>query len=223
MKIVLFGATGMVGQGVLRECLADPGVDEVLAVGRNPVGVNDPKLRELVLRDLFELSTMEDQFGGYGACFFCLGVSSAGMSEADYRRVTYELTLAAATVLARTNPASTFVYVSGEGADSTEAGRVMWARVRGKTENAVLGLPFQGYAVRPGYIQPMDGIRSRTALTRLFYRIGGPLYPILRRIAPGHVTTTRNLGRAMLAIARNGAPERILYSPAINKLAEATG
>lgn len=207
MRVLLFGATGMVGQGVLRECLLDDGVERVLAVGRSATGQRDPKLRELVVPDLSDLSAVAGELAGFDACFFCLGVSSAGMSEAEYTRVTYDLTLAVARTLARLNPTMTFVYVSGAGTDASERGRTMWARVKGRTENALLALPFRAaYMFRPGFIQPLHGIRSRTALYRLGYVVLAPLTPLLRRLAPSAVTTTERVGRAMLALARHGFP-----------------
>src|ERR1700722_9569703 len=153
MRVILFGATGMIGQGVLRECLLDPGVEAVLSIGRRASGVTNAKLREIVHADLTDLSAIEGELGGYDACFFCLGISSAGMSEADYRRVTYDVTLAAAQAIQKRSPDLTFVYVSGTGTDSTEKGRTMWARVKGATENAILAMPFKAsYMFRPGYI-----------------------------------------------------------------------
>ena len=217
MKVILFGATGMVGQGVLRECLRDPDVSAVLAVGRGPTGQEHPKLREEVLANVGDLGPIADEMVGYDACFFCLGVSSAGMSEEAYRKVTFDLTLAVARTLAR-NTKLTFVYVSGQGTDSSERGRRMWARVKGRTENALLELPFQTYAMRPGYIQPLHGITSKTRLYSAMYAVVKPLYPLLRRIAPAYVTTTEQVGRAMLHVARAGAPKRVLETKDINAL-----
>ncbi len=211
LRVLLFGATGMVGQGVLRECLLDPDVDQVLTVGRNAAGQQHPKLRELVVADLFDYSSHEAALAGYDACFFCLGVSAAGMTEEAYSHLTYDLTLAAASTLARLDPGMTFVYVSGLGTDSTEQGRMMWARVRGRTENALLALPFRAaYMFRPGFIQPLHGIRSRTKAYQLFYTLGGPLMPLLRRLFPRQIATTESLGKAMLTVARRGAPKRVL-------------
>src|SRR5690349_551747 len=184
---MLFGGTGMVGRGVLRECLLDPGVEQVLAVGRGPIGVDDGKLREVVRADLFDLSPVAGDLTGYDACFFCLGVSSAGMSEEKYRRLTYDLTLGVARLLADRNPGMTFVYVSGAGTDSTERGRSMWARVKGATENALQRLPLEVYLFRPGYIQPMHGTTSRVRWYRALYAVVAPLYPVLRRAFPGQV------------------------------------
>jgi len=218
MKAIVFGATGMVGQGVLRECLLAPDVESVLAVGRTPTGKQDAKLRELIHRDFSDFSAVENYLTKNDACFFCLGVSSVGMKPADYERITYDYTLAAAKPLARLNPALTFVYVSGQGTDSTEQGRTRWARVKGRTENALLALPFRAYAFRPGYIQPLHGVNSKTRLYVAIYRFVAPLYPVLKRLMPGSVTTTEQLGRAMLAVARSGAPTRVLGNREINAL-----
>jgi len=216
MKVVVFGATGMVGQGVVRECLLDPGVESVVAVGRSPSGVHDPKFHEVLTADLLDLKQAE--LSDVDACFFCLGVTSAGMNEADYRRVTYDITMAAAAAIAEQNPKATFVYVSGVGADSTEQSRTMWARVRGATENALLATSLNVYILRPGFIQPRHGATSRTTLFRVAYRFVGVLYPVLRRLLPKHVSTTEQIGLAMLGLARHGVAERILYSRDFNKI-----
>lgn len=217
MKVILFGATGMVGQGVLRECLLDPDVERVLAVGRGTTGQQHEKLRELAHGNFLSFTSIEGELAGYDACFFCLGVSSAGMSEADYHRVTYDVTMAAAQTLARLNPGMTFIYVSGAGTDSTERGRSMWARVKGKTENALLKLPFKAvYLFRPGYIQPMHGITSKTKLYRAIYAVMGPLYPVWKTLLPRYVTTTEKVGRAMIQVARHGHPARFLENQDIN-------
>ena len=219
MNVVLFGATGMVGQGVLRECLLDAGVERVLAVGRTTTSQRHQKLRELVISDFSGFSTVERELAGYDACFFCLGITSAGMAEADYRRVTYDIALAAAKTLVKVNPAMTFVFVSGAGADSTGRGRVMWARVKGQTENALLALPFKGvYVFRPAAIQPLHGIRSKTTWINVAYAVLGPLYPVWKRLVPRYVTTTEQIGRAMLEVARRGAPKHILENDEINRL-----
>lgn len=222
MKILLFGATGMVGQGVLRECLLDSEVERVLVVGRSQTGQRHEKLTELVHRDFTDFSTVEAELSGYDACFFCLGVSSAGMKEPDYRRVTYDYTLAAARTLARLNPGMTFIYVSGTGTDSTGKGRSMWARVKGETENALFQLPFKAaYMFRPGFIQPMHGVTSKTPLYRALYGVVGALSPLLKRLFPGVITTTERVGRAMLQVAKQGAPQRLLENQDINALAAA--
>jgi uncharacterized protein YbjT (DUF2867 family) len=220
LKVIIFGATGMVGQGVLIECLGDPDVDRVLCVGRSGVPQHQDKLHELVVPDLFDLSLVDDQLSGYDACFFCLGVSAARMTEADYRRMTFDLTLSVARTLVERNPSMTFVYVSGVGTDSTENGRAMWARVKGATENALLKLPFKGaFMFRPGVIQPVHGVTSRTALYRLFYTLLGPFVSLARTFLPNQITTTERIGKAMLAIARRGATKQILEPPDIEAAA----
>jgi uncharacterized protein YbjT (DUF2867 family) len=216
MRVILFGATGMVGQGVLRECLRDPEVERVLVIGRTSIGNQNEKMREIVHRDFLDFSSIEDQLGGYDACFFCLGISSVGMKEQDYTRVTYDYTMAAAQVLAKQNPGMTFIYVSGTGTDSTEKGRLAWARVKGKTENALFKLPFKAYMFRPGYVQPLDGIKSKTKLYSALYSAVGALYPMLRAIFPKYVTTTEQVGRAMICVAKRGAPKRLLENEDIN-------
>lgn len=219
MNVLIFGATGMIGQGVLRECLSDPDVQRVQTIGRTVTGAQHPKLREVVHGDMWNYASSEAELSGFDACFFCLGVASSGMSEADYERVTYGITMAAAETLSRLNPRMTFVFVSGAGADSSEHGRIMWARIKGKTENAVLRLPFKAaFVFRPGAIQPLHGIRSRTALYRVLYSLTKPLLPLLRRALPGYILTTEQLGRAMLTVVRTGAPKRVLESPDINAL-----
>jgi uncharacterized protein YbjT (DUF2867 family) len=216
MKVAVFGATGMVGQGVVRECLLDDGVESVVSVGRGASGVRDPKFHEVVTPDLLDLSPHTAELAGVDACFFCLGVSSTGMAEAGYRRVTHDITMAAATAVAEQNPVAVFVYVSGAGADATS--RTMWARVRGETENALLATSLDAYVLRPGFIQSRHGARSRTRLYRVLYPVFGLLHPVLRRVAPKYVTSTEQIGLAMLGIARHGAPERILYSDTFNAI-----
>ncbi|HEX7489984.1 MAG TPA: epimerase [Anaeromyxobacteraceae bacterium] len=217
MKVILFGATGMVGQGVLRECLRDDGVERVLAVGRSPIGRTHPKLRELVLEDLFDFGGPVAELQGYDACFFCLGVSSAGMSEGDYTRLTFDLTLGWAQALARIHPAMTFVYVSGAGT----GGKAMWARVKGRTEDALLALFPSAYMVRLGALRPMHGEVSRTRWTRIAYAVLRPVLPLVRAIAPGAVISTEELGRAMIRAARQGAPRRVLESRDLRALGAA--
>ena len=220
MRVVIFGATGMVGQGVLRECLRDPQVTRVLAVGRRPTGMSHPKLAELVRRDFFDWGDAGDALAGYDACFFTLGVSSAGMSEADYTRMTYDLTLAAASALAQANPRMTFVYVSGAGTDSTERGRMMWARVKGRTENALLRLPFRAaHMFRPGMIEGVDGVRPSNALYRRSYIVLHPVIALARRLFPNQVVTTAEVGRAMVRVAREGYARPVLERADIAALA----
>jgi uncharacterized protein YbjT (DUF2867 family) len=220
MRILLFGATGMIGQGVLRECLLDDGVESVVAIGRGPSGQKHTKLRDLVQRDLFDYSAIESQFAGLDACFFCLGVTSAGMSEQDYTNVTFGLTLAAARALAKVQPGMAFIYVSGAGADSTERSRLMWARVRGRTENTLLALPLRTTIFRPAVVQPLHGIQSRTGWYRTLYTLTKPLIPALMKMAPAYVTTTEAIGRAMLEVVRHGAPAKVLESRGINLVAQ---
>ena len=210
MKVLIFGATGMVGQGVLLECLRDPDVELVMTVGRTATGVRDPKLREIVHRDLLDYSGMEASLAGFDACFFCLGVASSGMKEADYERVTYGFPVAAAEALSQVNPGMTFVYVSGSGTDSSEKGWSMWASVKGRAENALLRLPLNAYMFRPGFIEPLDGIQSKTSMYRKFYKVFGPLLPVLRRALPGQIVSTREIGQAMLNVAKRGYTKRIL-------------
>ena len=216
MKALLFGASGMVGQGLLRECLLDPGVEAVLSVGRQPQGTSDPKLREVVHADLLDLGPIEGELVGWDACFYSLGVSAVGVTEAEYRRVTHDFALSVARTLVRLNPGMTFVFVSGAGTDS--GGRAMWARVKGETENDLLALPFKAaYMFRPGLIQPLHGIRSRTRAYRIIYAVLGPFMPALLRAFPRQVTTTEQLARAMIRVALEGAPRPILESGDINR------
>jgi uncharacterized protein YbjT (DUF2867 family) len=220
MRVLIFGATGMVGQGVLRECLLDPTVTEVVTIGRTATGQQHEKLRELVHTDLLDYSALTAQLSGFDACFFCLGIASAGMSEAAYRRITRDIAVAAATTLAALNPHMTFVFVSGAGADSTGQSRTMWARVKGEAENAILKLPFRrAYVFRPAMIQPLHGIRSKTTLYRVLYIVMAPLLPLLRRFLPAYVTTTERIGRAMIHAATSGAPKPVLENADINRLA----
>ena len=219
MKVILFGATGMVGQGVLRECLLDADVESVLVIGRSPTGQRHAKLREIVHDDFLDYSAIESELRGYDACFFCLGVSSVGMNEERYRHLTYDITLAAARTLARLNPQMVFVYVTGRGTDSSEKGSLMWARVKGKTENDLLKLPFRAaYMFRPAGIQPLHGIRSKTAWVQAIYVAAAPLLSLLNRVAPKYMTTTEQVGRAMIKVARVGFARPVLESEDINSL-----
>ena len=219
MKIILFGATGMVGQGVLRECLLDPVVERVLAVGRSPTGQRHAKLHEIQRDNFLDFADIESELTGYDACFFCLGVTALGLTEERYRLLTYDITMAAATTLARLNPGMVFTYVTGAGTDSTEQGRLMWARIKGKTENDLLKLPFRAaYMFRPAVIQPLHGIRSKTAWYQTAYDVAAPLLTWLHRVAPKYVTTTEQLGRAMIKVARDGYPKPVLENADINAI-----
>ena len=220
MNVVLFGATGMIGAGVLLECLADARVISVLAITRTPIGRTHPKLREVRHSDFLDYSTLRGDFAGCDACFFCLGISSIGMNESDYTRVTYGFALAAAREMVAANPQMTFCFVSGVGTDSSETGSTMWARVKGKTENALLGLGFKAaYMFRPGYIQPIGDVRSKTGWVSAAYSVIAPLYPIMSRVFPNSMTTTASLGRAMIQVVETGYPKSVLYSADFNTLA----
>jgi uncharacterized protein YbjT (DUF2867 family) len=224
MKVLLFGATGMVGQGVLRECLLAGDVEAVLAVGRTATCVQDAKLQDLTVTNLFDLTRVEGQLSGFDACFFCLGVSSAGMTEEAYTRLTFDLAMSVAETLARLNSAMTFVYVSGAGTDSSERGRSMWALVKGRLENSLLRLPFRAaYMFRPGLIVPLHGIKSKTRAYRLIYAVSMPLLPLLLRAFPNQVLTTEEIGLTMLIVARQGAPNPILETGDLRRLLVAVG
>ena len=208
MKVIIFGATGMVGQGVLRECLLAKDVEQVLAVVRKPTGVKHPKLRELIVADFADLTPVADELAGYDACFYCLGVSSVGMDEAAYTRISYDFPIAAARVLAKLNPDLTFVYVSGAG--TNPEGRQMWQRVKGRTETTVIEMFPNGYAARPGIIRPTHGVTSKTRLYRNIYTVAAPLLSLLDQVAPKYVTSSDKLGRAMLQAARGKFARHIL-------------
>lgn len=219
MNVLLFGATGMIGQGVLRECLAADDVDHVLTVGRKATGQTHDKLREIEHADLVDYASIQGELSGYDACFFCLGVSSTGMSEADYRRITVDIAVAAARALVALNPKMCFIFVSGLGSNANS--RTMWARVKGEAENAILGIPFAQVCVfRPAFVQPGPGIVSRTRMYRMMYTVGAPIFPLLRRIAPSYATTTDRVGRAMLNIARRGASQKIYENREIDAAAD---
>lgn len=221
MRVIVFGATGMVGGGALRECLDSPRVESVLAVGRSSCGLDDPKLTELLHGDLFDLETRREELRGYDACFYCLGVSSVGMTEAEYRRVTHDLTVAIVRVLVDVNREIKICFVTGQGTDGTEKGRVMWARVKGQAENALLALPNETYMFRPGLIQPMKGVRPKVRALRILYAILGPVFPLLRSLFPGSVTTTTAIGQVMIRAAAEGLPTSILETRDINAFAQA--
>jgi uncharacterized protein YbjT (DUF2867 family) len=208
MKIIIFGATGMVGQGALREALLAADVEQVLAVVRKPTGVRHPKLEEVELADFADLTPIEDDLRGYDACFYCLGVSSVGLDEAAYTKVSYDFPVAAAHKLAELDPGMVFIYVSGAGTNPD--GRAMWARVKGRTELEVIKTFPKGYGFRPGFIQPTHGATSKTGWYRTVYAITAPLMPVFDRLAPKYVTSTQRLGQAMLRAARTGFPTRIV-------------
>jgi len=217
VKIIIFGATGMVGQGVLRECLLARDVERVLTVGRSTTGQHHPKLTEIVHADLFDYTAIESELKNFDACFFCLGVSAAGLTEAEYCRLNHDLPLLAARTLAQLNSQMTFIYVSGAGTDSSESGRTMWARVKGRTENDLLRLPFKAvYLFRPGIIQPLHGVRSKTPMYRLLYTMLKPVFPLLRAVLPNEILTTESIGQAMLSLARQGAAKEVLEARDIN-------
>ena len=221
MKAIITGATGMVGKGVLLECLDHEKVEQVLVIGRNPVGIQHPKLKELIHKDFSDFVSVKDQLKGYDACFYCMGVSSVGMSEADYNRVTYEFALALANVLVTINPEMTFNYVSGEGTDATEKGRSMWARVKGRTENDIIKAGFrQTFMFRPGAIIPLRGIKSRTKAYQFMYDYFMWLVKLIKTISPNSVVTTTQVGLAMINSVLKGYPVNILRPKDIITLSE---
>ena len=216
IRVILFGATGMVGEGVLLESLKHPNVESVLVIGRRPCNVKHPKLSELLHKDFFDYSTIENKLQGYDACFFCLGVSSVGMKEAEYTRITYDLTMQAATTLSRLNPGMTFCYVSGTGTDSTEQGRLMWARVKGRTENHLARLPFKTvYSFRPGLMKPTKGQKN----VKTIFKVIGSSYPVWKLLTPKHVCTLEEVGLAMIQAVRIGSAKKILGNLDIAQLA----
>ena len=220
MRVVLFGATGMIGAGTLIECLADARVTSVLIITRAPTGVSHPKVREVRHADFFDFAPLAGDFAACDACFFTLGTTAVGKTEAEYTRLTYDLTLAAARTMAAANPAMTFCYVSGDGTDSTERGRAMWARVKGRTENALLALPFTAaYMFRPALIFPRKGVRSKTGWYQAFYNLFNPFYPLFELVFARWVTTTEKHGRAFIEVAATGCERTILHSKDINRLA----
>jgi len=218
MKVLLTGATGMVGQGVLIECLESPAVTNVVVIGRRTCGVVHPKLTEIIHKDFLDFSAVENAFKGCNACFWCLGVSSVGMSEADYTTITVDFSTKAAESLARLCPDMTFCYVSGEGTDSTETSKTMWARVKGRGENSLKRFGFKGlYFFRPAYIRPMKGVRVSWPI---LYAITSPLYPVLKLLLPKYVSTTEQVGKAMINAVLRGYDKQILESRDIVRLAQ---
>ena len=224
LRVVLLGASGMVGSAVLSECLADPAVEKVLSLGRGPSGRTHPKLTDLVHHDMFDLAAVAGGLAGYDACFFTVGTTSAGKSEGDYTRLTYDLTASVAKTLLTLNPGMSIVYVTGAGADSTEKGSVMWARVKGRTENHLLKMGFRSATmIRLAGLVPAPGFRSKTALYNLFYVPFGPVLPLLARAFPNLVTTPHILGRAFIRAAQGRSPKPILEPRDINALGSASG
>lgn len=217
LRVIITGTTGMVGEGVLHECLQNPDISAVLVINRKPGGIMHPKLKEIIHGDFFELSAIESQLAGYDACYFCLGVSAIGRNEEDYYKMTYTLTLYIAQILSKVNPEMTFCYVSGSGTDSSEKGRVMWARVKGKTENDLMNLPFKKvYAFRPGYMQPTKGLKN----VKKYYNYMSWMYPFFRTVFPSFVSTLKELGLAMIQVTKNGYSKKVLEVKDIVKLAK---
>ena len=216
LKVIVTGTTGMVGEGVLHLCLADPSVSEVLVVSRRASGLKHPKLKEILHTDFLDMRPLAGQLSGYDACLFCLGVSSVGLTEADYTRLTYDLTLGFAKVLADVQPNMTFCYISGSGTDSTEKGRLMWARVKGKTENDLRQLPFKAaHAFRPGYLHPMPNM----TYTHKYYKYITWLYPIIRLFPPVFASSLEELGVAMLEVVKKPRPSAVYEVKDIVRLA----
>jgi uncharacterized protein YbjT (DUF2867 family) len=217
LKVIITGATGMVGEGVLLVCLEDPGVEKVLIVNRRPSGKTHPKLKEVILEDFYDLSAAEEQLTGYDACFFCLGVSSVGMKMDAYRRVTYDLTMHFGETVSRLNKNMVFIYVSGAGTDATEKGRIEWARIKGKTENDLRKLPFRRvYGYRPGFIKPLAGQKKAHA----FYSYINWFFPLGKKLSPDHFNTMQELGLSMIRLAVNEYPEDTIYGRDISKIAD---
>jgi hypothetical protein len=216
IKAIITGSTGMVGEGVLHECLLSTEVESILVINRRPCGYTDPKLREVLHNDFFDFTTIKDQLTGYNACFFCLGVSSVGMNKEKYHRLTYDLTMSLANTLVSINREMVFCYVSGVGTDSSEKGRSMWGRVKGKTENHIMQLPFRkAYMFRPGYIQPTKGLKNSYKI----YKIFAPLYPLLKAMFPKYVCTLREIGMAMINTVNKGDDKHVLEVMDIKGLA----
>src|SRR5258707_5846547 len=221
MRVVIFGTSGMVGQGALRECLRDPEVQQVVSVVRAPTGTTHEKLREIVHKDFLDFTPVENELIGLNGCLYCLGVTSTGMKEEDYTRITYEFTVAAARTLLKLNPGISFVFVSATGADSTERGSTMWARVKGKTENTLLAMPFRSlYVFRPAMIQPLEGIKSKTASYRIIYGLIAPFSSAARHFWPNYISTMQEFGKALLVAAKRGTEKRIVEAGQIRTLLE---
>lgn len=220
MKVIITGSTGMVGKSVLLECLKSPMVGKVLIINRQSLGMNHEKLSEIILPDFMQVGSIAEQLQGFDACFHCMGVSAAGMKEADYRKITYDMTIKLADTMLAQNPGMVFCYVSGAGTDSSEQGRMMWARVKGKTENDLLNMGFRdAYMFRPAYIHPSKGIRARNKYYNLFYFFLKPLYPLFKR-ATKYVTNSETIGKAMILSAVKGYEKKVLENRDINLIAE---
>jgi uncharacterized protein YbjT (DUF2867 family) len=221
IKAIITGSTGMVGKGVLLECLENPEVEAVLLINRRPVGIQHKKIKEIIHQDFINLDSIRNELSGYNACFFCLGVTSVGKTEEDYRHITYDLTTNFASTVCGLNPGMTFCYVSGAGTDSSEKGRLMWARVKGRTENDILKLPFKNAVMfRPGFIQPVRGEKAVSAVVNILYSLFKPLYPLLKKIFPKYITSTENVGKAMINSVLHGSGKTHPGNDDINKLAE---
>jgi len=217
MKIdaIITGATGMVGEGVLHECLKHPDVTSVLVINRKQCGVEHPKLKEIILKDFFNVNEIENQLSGYNACFFCSGVSSVGMNADEYSRITYDLTINFAKELARLNPDMTFCYVSGAGTDSSEKGRIKWARIKGKTENDLLILSFKAaYMYRPAFIQPIIGLKN----TYTIYKLLSPVITLLKKLLPAFICSLEELGLSMINVVKFGHAQKIIENKDISGL-----
>ena len=220
MKVIITGSTGMVGKGVLLECLESADVEQVLIINRQSVGITHSKLKEIIHQDFSNLSSIKNEMSGFDACFFCLGVSSVGMNEVDYSKLTYDLALEMAKTLVTTNPNMLFNYVSGTGTDSSEKGRIMWARVKGKTENAILALFPKSLMFRPGFIQPMKGVKSKVKLYQFFIVLFKPIYSAINYLIPKYITNTVKVGKAMINSVKYGFAKKHLENRDINQLAE---
>jgi len=217
LNVIITGSTGMVGEGVLMECLEHPQVKSVLVINRRPNGRIHPKLKEIIHVDLFDLSPIESELIGYNACLFCAGVSSVGMKEPEYFNLTYTLTTNVAKTLVKLNPDMVFEYVSGSATDSTEKGRAMWARVKGKTENDLMKMPFAHvYNMRPGYMHPTPGQQY----VQKYYKYIAWMYPFLKRAFPNNVSTLRDLALAMINAALYGYDKQVLEVKDIKALAK---
>jgi len=219
LRAIFTGATGMAGHATLLECIENAEVEEVLVINRSALGLKHPKLKEVIHKDFFDLASINKQLSGFNTCYFCIGVSSVGMSEEKYHHFTYDLTVSFAETVAKLNEGLTFCYVSGAGTDSSEAKTTMWARIKGKTENKLLSMPFKSaYMFRPGYIQPMKGVKTRVFIYQIAYKVLSPLYPILKRVFPNGVTSSAQLSRAMISVSKSGFPKKILETSDINSI-----